>query len=125
VPPDTEPGPGRGETATCERHAVDVGRAVAAVTGEAQRTTVLRMLPRSHDGHGHRVTIDEVDRLIIESEAHSAPNTNPPSEPFPARSCRESRLGTPGSPRRMFLLHDDEVIGDAVVGVAPAPEPEG
>ena len=80
VPTYPQPRTCRGEAGAGERHAVDVGRAVAAVTGETQGASVLRVLPRPRHRHGHRIAVDEVDRLIIECEAHSASNSNPASE---------------------------------------------
>jgi len=72
---------------------------------------VLRVLTRSHHGHRDRVAVDVVDRLVIESEAHSAPNTNPALSRFTARSFCESDDGNTCSRTAFWSRKDAEALG--------------
>ena len=65
-----EAGAGRREAGARPGGAVDVGRAVAAVAGEAERAAMLRVLACPNDCNRHRIAFGELDRLVVESEAH-------------------------------------------------------
>jgi hypothetical protein len=58
-----EAGPGEGNP-------IDIGHTVAAVTGQAQCATVLRVLSGADHRDGDRIAVDEVDGTVIEGEAH-------------------------------------------------------
>ena len=65
-----EAGAGRREAGARPGGTVDVGRAVAAVAGEAERAAMLRVLACPNDCNRHRIAFGELDRLVVESEAH-------------------------------------------------------
>ncbi len=84
---DSQARAGRREAGAGEGDIIDLGTAVAAVTGQAQRSTVLRVLTGANDGHGHRITLDILDRLVVNHDAHARPTVA--NRRFPARVCRE------------------------------------
>ena len=80
--------PRRREAGAGERNSVDLGAAVAAIAGQAQRAAVLRMLAGAHDRHGNGIAVGVLDRLVVNHDAHARPTVA--NRPFPARLCCES-----------------------------------
>ena len=85
---DSQPGLRRCEARSSERNAVDVGAAVAAVSGEAQRPAVLRVLPGAYDRHCYRIAVGVLDRLVVDHDAHARPTVA--NRSFTARVFCES-----------------------------------
>ncbi len=81
-------GPGEREAGTGERHVVDLGAAVAAVAGQAQRAAVLRMLPGTNDRHSNGIAIGVVDWSVVNHDAHA--RSTVANRRFAARLCGES-----------------------------------
>ena len=83
VAADDEPRPGRRLAGAHVGHAVDLGHAVRAVAGEAQRAAVVRMLTVAEDRQRDRVALLVVDRCPVDDDA--------PRPVMRASSCRQGR----------------------------------
>jgi uncharacterized protein (TIGR03086 family) len=70
----SQAGLGRRETRSSESDTVDLGAAIAAVSRQAQRAAVLRMLTGADDCHRHGIAFGVLDRLVVNHDAH-APST--------------------------------------------------
>ncbi len=84
---DAHAGSGGGEAGSSEGDTVDLGTAVTAVAGQAQRAAMLRVLACAHDGDRHGIALGVLDRLFVNHDAHARPTVA--NSPFPARLCRE------------------------------------
>jgi NAD(P)-dependent dehydrogenase (short-subunit alcohol dehydrogenase family) len=78
----------RCEARAGECNSVDLCAAVAAVSGQAQRPAVLRVLPGAHDRHCYRIAVGVLDRLVVNHDAHARPTVA--NGPFTARLFCES-----------------------------------